>query len=89
MKTYILLSLVVTVSWNCLAQNAQKMPYEAGFRTYDLIDSSRLYKPDTPENHNLHFRPVDLDVWYPSSGKTTESLYFRDLFGLFEKRAVN
>lgn len=52
-----------------------------------LVDTSRMYKPDTNESDSLHYRPVDLDIWYPSFNKGNNRLAFGDLFGLFEQRA--
>ncbi|QNL47816.1 carboxypeptidase-like regulatory domain-containing protein [Olivibacter sp. SDN3] len=53
-----------------------------------LSDTSRLYKPATRENDRLHYRPVDLDIWYPSSKNKGEPMHFGELFTLFEQRAV-
>jgi|SRR6185437_6843941 len=60
----------------------------AGFRIIRAVDRSRLYKPNTDTSDYLHFRPVDIDLWYPArpSAKDT-ALRFRDLLGLLEKRA--
>ncbi len=55
--------------------------------TISLMDSSRVYKPDAPLSDALHYRPLDLDIWYPAQQKSSERLLFKDLFGLFEKRA--
>ncbi len=61
--------------------------YYAGFKSLKLVDTSRMYKPNTTESDRLHYRPVDLDIWYPSSTKGNDKLTFGDLFGLFEQRA--
>jgi hypothetical protein len=61
--------------------------YHAGFKAFKLVDTSRIYKPNTTESDRLHYRPVDLDIWYPSSTKGNDPLTFGDLFGLFEQRA--
>lgn len=61
--------------------------YEAGFKTISLVDSSRIYKPNTSKPDSLHFRPVDLDIWYPSIVKGNKRMLFKDLFYLFEQRA--
>ena len=63
--------------------------YYAGFKTLQLIDSTRTYKPNTKPKDSLHFRPVDLDIWYPSKEKNGKPMSFRDLFSLFEQRAVS
>ncbi|MGB5461223.1 MAG: alpha/beta fold hydrolase [Eudoraea sp.] len=69
------------------SQEKGNTPYQAGFTTLHLVDSSRIYKPDTPVTDSLHYRPLDLDIWYPSTEKTEKSLTFGDLFRLQEERA--
>jgi hypothetical protein len=61
--------------------------YNAGFKTMQLIDSSRIYKPNSPETDRLHYRPLDLDIWYPSTEKRGNRLLFEDLYRLHEERA--
>lgn len=62
--------------------------YYAGFKTLKLVDTSRMYKPNTTASDDLHYRPVDLDIWYPISAiEDNKKLTFGDLFGLFEQRA--
>ncbi len=63
--------------------------YHAGFKFFQLKDSTRIYKPNTESTDSLHYRPVDLDIWYPSNEKKGKALKFGDLFKLFEQRAVN
>ena len=63
--------------------------YYAGFKSVRLKDSTRVYKPDTSPTDSLHFRPVDLDIWYPSNKISGQALRFEDLFGLFEQRAID
>lgn len=66
-------------------QSTQK--YHVGFKTMHVVDSTRSYKPNTPVNHTLHFRPLDIDVWYPALQKRDQELLFEDLFRLHEERA--
>jgi pimeloyl-ACP methyl ester carboxylesterase len=36
----------------------------------------------------LHYRPLDIDIWYPASASTKDSsILFRNILGLLEKRA--
>jgi hypothetical protein len=63
--------------------------YNAGFKSFQLKDSTRIYKPNTELTDKLHYKPVDLDIWYPSNEKKGKALKFGDLFNLFEQRAVN
>ena len=62
--------------------------FTAGFTTLVLKDSSRIYKPDTTNEDKLHYRPVELDIWYPAHSSKSAPLPFGDLFRLFEERAV-
>ncbi len=62
--------------------------YYAGFTTLHLVDSSRTFKPNTPKTDDLHFRQLDLDIWYPSNEKVEKNMLFGDLFKLHEERAI-
>ena len=62
--------------------------YRAGFKTIRTVDTSRIYKPGTYTSDYLHFRPMDLDIWYPAHITGTDSaLLFKDFLGLLEERA--
>lgn len=62
--------------------------YIAGFKTIQTKDTTRIYKPNTDTTDYLHFRPLDIDVWYPASASTKDtSILFRNILGLLEKRA--
>ncbi len=56
--------------------------------TLRTVDSTRFFKPGSPETDRLHYRPLDLDIWYPSTDKSPARLTFRDIFGLNEERAT-
>ncbi|MFZ1527493.1 MAG: dienelactone hydrolase family protein [Ferruginibacter sp.] len=61
---------------------------KAGFKTFRTVDKSRTYKPGTDTSNILHYRPVDLDVWYPAQVSTTDTtLFFKNLFGLLLTRS--
>lgn len=69
-------------------QNSKPAVYIAGFKTIQTKDTSRIYKPNTDTSDYLHYRPLDLDIWYPATASTKDtSLLFRDILGLLEKRA--
>ncbi|MGZ3945635.1 MAG: dienelactone hydrolase family protein [Mucilaginibacter sp.] len=59
--------------------------FNAGFRVVRMVDSSRIYKPNTNTTDYLHYRPIDIDIWYPARISTTDTAlnfkYFLDLFG--------
>ena len=79
--------LIFCVSFLGMTQDPKS--YNAGFKTIQLLDSSRIYKPNSQVTDRLHYRPIDLDIWYPSSKvlKGARSLKFGDLFKLLEERA--
>lgn len=62
---------------------------EAGFRTIRTCDRSRIYKTGSDTSDYLHYRPLDIDIWYPAeSSRSDTQLVFRDILSLLEKRAV-
>lgn len=79
----------ITIFLFFFIQSVLGQTYNAGFKSFQLKDSTRVYKPNTELTDNLHYRPVDLDIWYPSNEKKDKPLLFGDLFKLFERRAVN
>ncbi len=85
-RNFLFIFFIVIYS-NCFGQNNDTISYHAGFKTEILTDSSRIYKPNTTKKDKLYYRPVELDIWYPSSEKLDKSLLFGELFGLFEQRA--
>tara|TARA_R110002051_G_scaffold109676_1_gene182373 strand:+ start:465 stop:1520 length:1056 start_codon:yes stop_codon:yes gene_type:complete len=74
---------------NFYGTSQESKSYKVGFRTIQLTDSSRIYKPNTSDTDRLHYRPLDLDIWYPSTVKNGDRLLFEDLYRLHEERANN
>ncbi|WP_276392162.1 carboxypeptidase-like regulatory domain-containing protein [Eudoraea chungangensis] len=68
------------------AQNSEASKYKAGFKTVSLVDESRVYKPFASVTDRLHYRPLDLDIWYPADETQDNPMLFQDLFQLFEQR---
>ena len=63
--------------------------YSPGFRIIKALDKSRIYKPGSDSTDNLHFRPLEIDMWYPAKAMETDSvMIFRDILGLLEQRAI-
>lgn len=87
MRPALLFIILTACFFKATSQIKAGESYVAGFRTKTIVDSSRLYKPNTSINNRLHFRPLDLDIWYPSLKMTSRGLTFGDLFKLFEQRA--
>lgn len=82
--------VVICLSTLLLAcQSSQKyVSYFSGFKTIRITDSSRLYKSDSPKTHYLHYRPIDIDIWYPADSSQTDSvLAFGNMLSLVEQRA--
>lgn len=83
-KLYLVYSLILLlVLAGCSKPEKKTEIYAAGFKTIHLTDSSRIYKPGSDVADRLHFRPIDLDVWYPATTVGSDSaLTFRDLLNL-------
>ena len=80
----------VLLVWLLLSIGQYSFPqeYDIGFTSLVLTDSSRIYKPNSTKLEPLHYRPLELDIWYPAEVTGQEPMIFEELFGLFEKRAV-
>jgi pimeloyl-ACP methyl ester carboxylesterase len=62
--------------------------FHVGFKVIKAYDSSRIYKPTSDVAEKLHYRPIEIDLWYPAdvnSNDTTAS--FVDLIRLLEQRS--
>jgi hypothetical protein len=69
-------------------KEAHTETFFAGFKIIETKDTTRIYKPNTDKSDYLHFRPLDIDVWYPASTSANDTtLLFRNLLGLLETRA--
>jgi pimeloyl-ACP methyl ester carboxylesterase len=66
----------------------QEFDNQVGFKIISTYDSSRTYKPNTSTSDKLHYRPIDIDLWYPADitrSDTTAS--FADFVHLVEQRS--
>ncbi|MGI9546015.1 MAG: carboxypeptidase-like regulatory domain-containing protein [Flavobacteriaceae bacterium] len=70
----------------CIDGSSQQ--YHAGYTSIIIIDSSRIYKPNSIYTDELHYRALELDMWYPAEHSQDQPSSFGDLFKLFEERAV-
>jgi hypothetical protein len=86
---YILIPAILLILSGCTnIKRPGNEPYTAGFKTIHTFDNSRIFKQGTDSADYLHYRPLDIDIWYPSRVNETDSaLLFRDILGLLEKRA--
>jgi hypothetical protein len=61
----------------------QEHSFKVGFKILEAYDSNRLYKPGSEISDSLHFRPVEIDLWYPAEVASSDSpasfAYFLDL----------
>lgn len=68
----------------CTMRMPTEPMHSAGFKTVKMVDRSRIYKPNTDTTDYLHYRPIDIDVWYPADttakDTTVNFKYFLDLF---------
>lgn len=86
-KIFVLITLLFLLSCSD-KKKADTETYIAGFKTIQTKDITRIYKPKTDTTDYLHFRPLDIDIWYPASASTKgTSILFRNILGLLEKRA--
>lgn len=85
----IIASITLLFLLSCSGKNRSvNETYIAGFKTIQVKDTTRIYKPNSDITDYLHFRPLDIDVWYPASASTKDTtLLFRNILGLLEKRA--
>ena len=88
MKLSVLILFLSIAPIVVVAQVRIESRYSAGFKTLHLQDTARLYKPNTAKEERLHFRPIEVDIWYPSLEKGIKQMLFRELFSLFEERAM-
>lgn len=87
MKFFILITFILFTSCSQTKKETVKS-YMAGFETIHAIDSSRVFKPATDTSDYLHYRPVDIDVWYPSdSSSSGNNITVHYLLSLLEQRA--
>ena len=67
----------------------QGQDYKIGFKIISTYDSSRTYKPNSITSDKLHYRPIDIDVWYPADITSTDTTAsFVDLVHLLEQRST-
>ena len=87
-KFTLIATLAVLMLVSCTNPQNIATPYVPGFRVIHAVDSSRIYKPNTATVDYLHFRPIDIDLWYPAQASEKDSvLTFGQALGLLESRA--
>lgn len=86
---HLLVSFALLFLFGCSnKENVAPENYAAGFKIIQTKDTTRVYKPNTDTSDYLHYRPLDIDVWYPATVTPGDTLlYFRNILGLLENRA--
>lgn len=80
--------IILLVGGLCSNLNAQTTSYRAGFKVVRIVDRSRIYKPGTDTSDYLHYRPIDIDIWYPANTSQKDTaLIFKSFLDLFASRA--
>lgn len=68
--------------------NKKVESFKAGFKTIHTVDRSRIYKQNTDTTDYLHYRPINIDIWYPADSSAPDTILSAgDLLGLLEQRA--
>ncbi len=63
--------------------------YQAGYQVISFVDSSRTYRPNVNRGDRLYFRPIEVDLWYPTQPASTDStLRFGYFLQSLQKRAT-
>ena len=87
MKNFLITLNILCIYVAGIGQEANNPRLYAAYKSYQLVDSSRIYKPNSEKSDRLHLRPVHIDIWYPSDEKSTEVLSFGELLSAYENNA--
>jgi len=90
MRYFLLSTLFIAIFFVGYSQSPENKinAYAAGYHNLVLTDSSRVYKPATAEQDKFHFRPLEIDVWYPATNPVSASpMKFGDFLNLLEERS--
>lgn len=62
--------------------------YKVGYKNIIAKDSSRVYDPKAGPTDRLHFRPLEIDLWYPAvNSKPNQLIQYGELISLLEERS--
>jgi hypothetical protein len=62
--------------------------FSVGYENIIATDTGRIYKPGTGITDKFHYRPVEIDIWYPAiQGPPDRSIQYGELLDLLEKRS--
>ena len=69
-------------------QDAEPALYFVGYENVFMTDSSRIYKPGTQKEDRLHYRPLEIDFWYPATFPHFKpSIEYGQLLALLQERS--
>ncbi len=69
-------------------QNAEPVLYFVGYENVFMTDSSRVYKPGTQKEDKFHYRPLEIDLWYPANlPHVKPSIEYGQLLALLQDRS--
>lgn len=87
MKHCLLFGLIVCLLGCNSLRTEENKEYKVGFKTIRISDKKRKYKLGVDSTNSLYYRPVDIDIWYPTEASLADSLItFGGYLKLFEER---
>jgi X-Pro dipeptidyl-peptidase (S15 family) len=88
MKNIVVVIILLGLLGCSETKNEKNKTYATGFKVIQTKDLSRIYKPNTDTTDYLHFRPLDIDIWYPATASEKDNtVLLRKILGLLEQRA--
>ncbi len=92
MKSILFFSLFSLSVGFPLAQFAKKNDgpklYKVGFKSIITKDSSRIYKSQTSVTNRFHFRPLEIDLWYPAAiSRSGQLIRYGELIDMLQERS--
>lgn len=71
-----------------ISRPAESGNYIAGYESIITTDSTRTYKPGTAPNEKLHYRPIEIDIWFPAKKSESKTpIRFGEFLNLLEQRS--
>src|ERR1700722_20633126 len=70
------------------AQHTEPALYRVGYENLFMTDSSRTYKPGSCAEDKLHYRPLEIDCWYPAAPSGSgPAIEYGEFLGLLQERS--
>ncbi|MEO7049884.1 MAG: carboxypeptidase-like regulatory domain-containing protein [Ferruginibacter sp.] len=92
MKYLLLVVFLYTYCSKAFTQSSLKPDtlrvYKVGYKNIITVDSNRIYKRSTDSGSKLHFRPIEIDFWYPiSKSKSISPILYGYFLSLLQQRS--